>query len=185
MAARPLTLSPSYLAVVRGTHALHRLIAEGKDDSVEAEAIRDASDGPWQTLSEKERKRARLLGEDLYSLNEVPFLRQALTSEAQAGLNQVYQERQRGEWDRSLELLRTWHAYIDPSLVSYLRGSIWLEAGDPATAALFFQHAHKLNPQDGSCLAMYLYSLNLADPPAASQEAQRIIHSHDSFSPVA
>ena len=37
-------------------------------------------------------------------------------------------------------------AYIDPFLVSYLRGTIWLEAGDPATAALCFQHAHKLNP---------------------------------------
>src|SRR5437764_5260556 len=66
MVARPLTLSPSYLATVRGTHELHRLIAEGKEDSPEAEAIRDASDGPWEALSETEPNRARWVAEDLY-----------------------------------------------------------------------------------------------------------------------
>ena len=72
MAARPLTLSPSYFATVRGTHALHRLIAEGKDDSPEADAIRDASDAPWEALSETERDRARWVAEDLYSIYEEP-----------------------------------------------------------------------------------------------------------------
>src|SRR5260370_42459479 len=108
MAARPLTLSPSYLATVRGTHALHRLIAEGKDDSPEAEAIRDASDGPWEALSETERDRARWVAEDLYSLYEEPPARQVMAPEAQAGLNEAYEARERGEWDRALELLRTW-----------------------------------------------------------------------------
>src|SRR5260370_22030810 len=156
MVARPLTLSPRYLATVRGTQGLHRLIAEGKEDSPEAEAIRDASDGPWETLSETERDSARWVAEDLYSLYEQPPTKQEMTREAQAGLNEAYEARERGEWDRSLELLRTWRAYIDPFLVSYLRGTIWLEAGDPATAALFFQHAHKLNSENSSYLAMYL-----------------------------
>src|SRR5437879_3103945 len=116
MTARPLTLSPSYLATVRGTHQLHRLIAEGKEDSPEAEAIRDASDGPWESLSETERGRARWVAEDLYSLYEEPPVRQEMTREAQASLNEAYEARGRGEWDRSLELLRTWRAYIDPCL---------------------------------------------------------------------
>lgn len=146
MTARPLTRSPSYLATVRGTQELQRLISEGKEDSPEAEAIRDASDGPWEALSEPERTRARLVAEDLYSLYETTPARLEMTREAQAGLNEAYEARQRGEWDRSLELLRTWRVFIDPFLVSYLRGTVWLEAGDPATAALFFQHAHKLNP---------------------------------------
>lgn len=185
MAARPLTLSPSYLATVRGTHELHRLIAEGKEDSPEAEAIRDASDGPWEALSEQERERARLVAEDLYSLYEESPAKQEMTREAQAGLNEAYEARERGDWDRSLELLRTWRAYIDQFLVSYLRGTIWLEAGDPTTAALFFQNAHKLNPENGSYLAMYLYALHLADSPAALKEAQKILHSHQSYSPIA
>jgi predicted Zn-dependent protease len=162
MAARPLTLSPSYLATVRGTLELHRLIAEGKEDSPEAEAIRDASDGLWEALSETERDRARWVAEDLYSLYEEPPAKQEMTREAQAGLNEAYVARERGEWDRALGLLRTWRAYIDPILLSYLRGTIWLEAGDPATAALFFQHAHKLNPESDSYRAMYLQALNLS-----------------------
>jgi hypothetical protein len=72
MAAPPLTLSPGYLATVRGTQELHRLIAEGKEDSPEAEASRDASDDTWEALSETERIRARWVAEDLYSLYEEP-----------------------------------------------------------------------------------------------------------------
>src|SRR5260370_41936683 len=87
MAARPLTLSPSYLATVRGTHALHRLIAEGKDDSPEADGIRDASDGPWEALSETERDRARWGADDLYSIYEEPPALQQRTREAKSGLS--------------------------------------------------------------------------------------------------
>jgi tetratricopeptide (TPR) repeat protein len=184
MTARPLTLSPSYLATVRGTHELHRLIAEGKEDGPEAEAIRDASDGPWEALSETERARARWVAEDLYSLYEEPPARQEMTSDAQARLNEVYEARERGEWDLSLQLLRTWRAYFDPFLVSYLRGTIWLDAGDPATAALFFQHAHKLNPGDPIHLAMFLYALSIADPPAALTEAENVLRDYRKFSPV-
>ena len=103
MVIRPLTLSPSYLATVHGTHELHRLIAEGKEDSPEAEAIRDASDGPWEALSETERDRARWVAEDLYSLYEEPPAKQEMTREAQAGLNEAYEARERGEWDRRLD----------------------------------------------------------------------------------
>lgn len=184
MTARPLMLSPAYLATVRGTHELHRLIAEGKEDSSEAEAIRDASDGLWETLSETERARAQLVAEDLYSLYEEPPATQEMTREAQVGLNEAYEARERGEWDRSLELLRTWRAFIDPFLVSYLRGTIWLEAGDPSTATLFFQHAHNLNPDNPSHLAMFLHALSLADPPAALAEAEKILRDYRSFSPV-
>lgn len=162
MIARPLTLSPSYLATVRGTHELHRLIAEGKENSPEAEAIRDASDGAWEVLSEAERDRARWVAEDLYSLYEESPSKQEMTGEAQAGINEAYKGRERGEWDRALGQLRKWRAYLAPFLLSYLRGTIWLEAGDPATASLFFQHAHKLNPENDSYRAMYLQALNLS-----------------------
>lgn len=140
-AARPLTSSPSFLAIVRGAHALQRLIAEGKDDSPEAEAIRDASDGPWEALSETERDRARWVAEDLYSIYEEPPASQQMTRAAQSGLNAAYEAKQKGEWDKALAFLRAWRAFVDPALVSYLRGSIWYDAGDRATAALFFQHA--------------------------------------------
>jgi tetratricopeptide (TPR) repeat protein len=184
MAARSLTLSPSYLATVRGSHELHRLIAEGKDDSPEADAIRDASDGPWESLSETERDRARWVAEDLYSIYEGPPASQQMTREAQSGFNAAYEAKQKGEWDKALAIVREWRAYIDPALVSYFRGSIWYDAGDRATAALFFQHAYKLDANNLSYAVMFLSSLNSADPNAALVEAEKILHDHRKVSPV-
>jgi tetratricopeptide (TPR) repeat protein len=163
-------MSPSYLAMVRGTGELHQFLAAGKDGSPEADAIRDATDGPWEALSDVERNRVRSLSEDLYSLVEPPPTPQPMNPQAQAKLNEAYEAKERGEWDRALGLLRRWQAHIDPALVSYLRGSIWLEAGDPATAALFFEHAHKLCPDNENYLAMFLHARNIADPESSASE---------------
>lgn len=182
--SKMLPLNPSFRAMVRGTRELHQLLAEGRDDSPEADAIRDATDGPWQTLSEVERNRVRNLSEDLYTLVETPPPAKPMNPRAQAKLVEAFEAAQRGEWDRSLDLLRRWQAYIDPSLVSYLRGTIWLDAGDPETAALFFEHAYKLQPTNGNYQALALYSLNLADPPAALTEAERILADHQRHSPA-
>jgi len=172
---KPLTMNPSYLAMVRGTRELHQLLAQGKDDSPEADAVRDRTDGPWQVLSEVERNRVRNLSEDLYSLTEPSRPQRPMNSQAQAKLLEAFEARERGEWDRALDLLRRWQAYIEPSLVSYLRGSIWLEAGDPDTAAIFYRHALELDPTNGNYHAMALYCLNLSDPLAALQEATEIL----------
>ena len=160
MAARPLTMSPAYVAMVRGTRALHRLLAEGKDDSPEADAVRDATDGPWQALTEVERDRVRLLSEDLYSTVEPAAAPRAMSAAAQARLTEAFEARRLGEWDRALALLRECREYLDPGLLSYLRGSSWLEAGDPETAAIFFAHAHACDPGNATYHAM----LTASDP---------------------
>ena len=49
---------------------------------------------------------------------------------------------------------------LAPAQVSYLRGLIWQEAGDPQTAALFLQHAARLAPENKDYL-LTLGSLNL------------------------
>jgi len=185
MSPRPLPMSPSYLAMVRGTRDLHQLLAAGKDDSPEADAIRDATDGPWQVLSEAERNRIGGLSEDLYSLVEPPPAALPMNPQAQAKLSEAFEARHRGEWDRALNLLRRWRAYIDPALLGYLRGSIWLEAGDPATAALFLEHAFALEHGNESYLALFLYALNIADPAAARERAAEILREHTRYSPVA
>lgn len=183
-APKPLTMNPNYLAMVRGTRELHQLLMAGKDDSPEADAIRDATDAPWQALSEVERNRVRKLSEDLYSLAEPPPPAQPMNPQAQAKLLEAFEARQRGDWDRALDLLRRWRTHIDPSLVSYLRGSMWLEAGDPETAALFYGHAYKLEPTNGNYQAMALYALNIADPTAALHEAEKILRDHEHSSPA-
>jgi hypothetical protein len=185
MPARPLTMSPNYRAFVRGVRELHQLSVAGKDDdSPEADAIRDATDQPWEALSEVERNRVGNLSEDLHSLVEPPPAPQPMTPQAQAELSEAAEARQRGEWDRALDLLRCRRACIDPALVSYLRGSIWLEAGDPDTAALFYEHASKLQPGNGNYQAMFLYALTISDPPAGRKRAEEMLREHQEFSPA-
>jgi tetratricopeptide (TPR) repeat protein len=89
--------------------------------------------------------------------------------QSQAWLNEAFEARRLGDWDRVLDLLRQSRAHIDPALVSYLRGSIWLEAGDAATAALFYEHAFKLQPENVNYRAGLLNALKLADPAAARE----------------
>lgn len=138
-------MSHYYQAMVRGTRELHRLAAAGMDDSPEADAIRDATDGPWKSLSELERDRVRLLSEDLYSLVESRPPTLPMSSEARSHLSDAEDARRRGDWDQALALLRNWQAYLEPARASYLRGMIWLEAGDSETAAHFLEHASSLH----------------------------------------
>ena len=180
----PMTMSENYLAMVRGTRELHQLFAAGKEDSPEADAVRDATDGPWRALSEAERSRIRNLSEDLYSLIEPPPTPQPMNLQTQAKLFEVFEARNRGDWDGALEILRGLRTQVEPDLVSYLRGSTWLEAGDPGTAALFYSHARKLEPTNANYQSMALYSLSLADPPAALREATKMLKDHGRFSPI-
>src|SRR5262249_12609431 len=123
MSPRPLMMSANYLATVRGLRELHRLTIAGRQVSPEADAVRDATDAPWQALTEVEKERLSGLSEDLYSITDPQRAAQPEWSpQVQAGLVDVEQARQRGEWDRALELLRCWASSIEPSVLSYLRG---------------------------------------------------------------
>ena len=64
-------MSTSYLATVRGLRELHELTATGRLDSPEADAVRDATDAPWEALTEEEKRRISGLSEDLYSITDL------------------------------------------------------------------------------------------------------------------
>ncbi|MGA7499165.1 MAG: hypothetical protein WBX00_20740 [Isosphaeraceae bacterium] len=185
MSPQPLTMSASYLATVRGLRELHELTATGRLDSPEADAVRDATDAPWGALTEEEKRRISGLSEDLYSITDpAQTAVKEKNPQSQARLVDVYQARQRGEWDRVFELLRRWGAYLDPSLLSYLRGATWVEAGDPATAAIFYKHASELQPDNGNYLALYLNTLNKVASSEAQRRAEEILREPDKFQPV-
>lgn len=177
MGPRPLVMSSNYLAVVRGLRELHRLRTVEREDSPEADAVRDATDLPWEGLTEEEKKRLSGLSEDLYSVSnqQRPTVLE-LKPQAQSRLVDAVQAQQRGEWDRVFEILRRWADYIDPALLSYLRGATWLEAGDPETASLFLEHASVLQPDNGKYLARFLTSLSRFDPIAAKRRAEAILN---------
>ncbi len=89
-----------------------------------------------------------------------------------------------GEWDRALTLLRRWREYISPDLLSYLRGSIWLEAGIPEVAVVFFGHASEGNPEDANYRAIYMHALTESDPGAAAGLAQQVLADYENYAPV-
>jgi tetratricopeptide (TPR) repeat protein len=178
-------MSPNYRAYARGVRELHQLLAVGKDDSPEADAIRGATDGPWEGLSEVERERVGNLSEDLYSLIEPPPAVQPMTAQAQDDLNQAFEARQRGEWDRALDLIRRCVESMSPDVVSFFRGRTWLDAGDADTAVLFFEHAARLQPENGNYLAVFLYALEKVDPKAAQTRAEIVLQDPDRTTPAA
>jgi len=183
MQTSKLTLNPNYIAMVRGTIALHTLIAEGKDDSPEADAIRDATDAPWETLSEIERERVRGLSEDLYSLTD-SVTQKPMNDQAISQILGAVEARRQGNWDRALELLRHVAPYVDPAILSFQRGAIWREAGEMEAATVFFGYSHRLQPENPSFWALYLDALDFANPDEAKQHSTKILESAEKTPPT-
>jgi len=183
---RPSFGSSSFRQAARGLVALHRLIKDGKDETPEAESIRDALDAPLDALSPTERDRARWLSEDLYSISDppAPSTQREMNPQAQTQLNEAYEARQSGEWDRALTLLRRWQQYVSPPLASYLRGSIWLKAGAPEVAAEFYGHASESDPANANYRAIYLHALSESDHTKASLLTRDVLADPEHYAPV-
>lgn len=158
MNPKPWALSPAYTEFARSVRELHHMAAEGREESPEADEIREASDGPWHALSEVERTRASGLSGDLDTLVEPQSDALPMNPQAQSKLNEFYEARERGDWDRALALLRRWAKYISPALLAYLRGTAWLGAGDRESASLFFKRAYDLAPENPGYFVSYVES---------------------------
>jgi hypothetical protein len=147
MSQKPFSRDPNYLFSIQGLHQLHALTAAGKDQTPEADELRDTLDHPWMCLSETETDRINGLSEDLYSLSDPPQPVLPMNSDAERELDEVPKAMESGEWDEALTLLRRSSRYVDPADLSRRRGTIWLQAGDRSTAALFFEHASRIEPE--------------------------------------
>ena len=164
---QPFIDNTNYRAEIRALLALHRLWLDGKGESPEADAVRDATDGHWELLSEVERKRLRGLSEDSNSIEvrrpgQTPI---QVNSQTQTRLVDALECRRKGEWDRALDLLRILGNDAPPALISHLRGSIWLEAGDAEVAVVFIEHAARLEPDSSSYHALVLSAGTTLEQP--------------------
>jgi len=164
MTVHPAFGSPSFGLVVKGLLELHRLIGEGKDDSAEAQAARDALDMSWKALSRIDKERAQWLSEDLYSISEpsTPVSRKAMNSQARQQFKEAIESHQSRQWDRALALLRQAREFLPPAVLSFNRGSLWFDAGYPDIAATFYGHAAKCEPQNPHYQTLYTTTLEVA-----------------------
>jgi hypothetical protein len=141
----PFADNPDYRAEIRAILQLHRMWQEGKGESPEADALRDATDGHWEHLTDIERKRLQGLSQDL-NVSGDAYALEPMTAVGQAKLVQAGEARHGGDWDCALEILRACEKSVAPALLCYLRGAIWAEAGDKEVAAVFFRHAARIEP---------------------------------------
>ena len=157
--------SKSFAQVAKGLVAIHAMIRAGTDELPEAESIRDSLDAPYRVLTPTERDRAQWLSEDLYSIGDPPDVGtlKELNPEAQQQLAEAIEARQNREWDRALLMLRQAQKSLAPALLSYQRGTIWLESGHPHVAAEFFRHASECDPANAKYRATYLDADKVAD----------------------
>jgi tetratricopeptide (TPR) repeat protein len=185
MTPQPLPQSPAYQEVVRGLLRMHKYTVDGQDESDEADALRELMEEPWQRLSAVERERITRLSKDLYTVSGTLSAQppEPMNHQAQGKLAEAYEARERGEWDRALELLRRWGKFVPASLLSYLRARIWEDAGDRQIAVIFFEHACRLDPQNQNFRAMHLNVLKWIDPEKARAIAEPILNESDKYIP--
>lgn len=172
--------SSSFKLVAKGLIALHTLGKAGKDESPEADSVRDSLDLPLAALNRIEKERAQWLSEDLYSVSEPSSASQKeMNPHAQQQLSEAIEAQLKGEWDRALGLLRRWKDYIAPSLLSHRRGTIWLGAGIPEIATMFYGHATESDPSTEIYQVGYLLALAKSDQALAESRVKEILNNHE------
>lgn len=177
--------SPNYRQVLHCYLRLHQLTVEGRDESPDADTIRDSLDLLWRALSEAERGSVQGLSADLFDISEPSAGGpREMPLQAQKYLVEAYEAKKCSEWDRALLLLRKISRDLDPALLSYLRGSVWLEAGYPEIGAVFFEHAAKLEPDNVGYKVLLLHSLEQSDSLRAREMANQVIGEPEKHSPL-
>jgi tetratricopeptide (TPR) repeat protein len=181
---RPLPQSPAYREVVRGLLRMHKYTVDKQEESEEADGLRESMNEPWGRLTAAERDRVAGLSKDLYTITDPSTAApEPMNPQAQHKLGEAYEARERGEWDRALELLRRWGKYVPPPLLAYLRARIWQDAGDQEVAVLFFEHASMLDPKNEAFQAMHLSALKETDNPRAREIAEKVLSESDKHIP--
>lgn len=175
--------NPDFLQYVRLLSELHQLIREGTDETPAGEALRDRMDDPGSRLSADEIVTVNAISADLYSLTaSLAGSDLSRTDEAEADLRSALDARDRRDFKRALELLRKRTASINPEVLSYVRGSIWGEAGEDQIAVTFFRRAAQLDPRNANYSYMVLHYLSQADAEGARDEARPILADPESHS---
>lgn len=162
-----------YLSLLRN---LHELIRSGDDETADGEALRDSMDQPAEKLTPAEVECLNGISADFYSLangfehNVLPR-----TADADSFIRESFNARNERNYAKSMTILRRAQQHLELWQLSYVRGSILLEAGEPLAAADFFLKAATLYPENPNFRFMWLAALDKADPEVASSEAELIL----------
>lgn len=135
-----------YRDYIRLLARLHSLIASDQDEGPEGEQIRGQLDAYSEHFSDEEIASLSGISADLHSLSEQTAPPRPKTPEAQQELLHAMLAERSGDHLRALELLRRNRTMIEPSLLSYMRGQVFADAGLDEIASKFFEHASTMDP---------------------------------------
>jgi hypothetical protein len=128
-------------AFVESTHllmALHRLFLEQKDESSEADELRDTMEAPWYAMTEEEQRRIRQLSADLYTIGDRTLAAPPPGPEPSAALGRALDA---GDWDAVLALLQEHPGLAPPAERAHLRAMAWAGLAVPIAAVAFHEDA--------------------------------------------
>lgn len=166
--------NPAYQRYEQQLVQLHRLIAEGKCESDEADQIRDEMDGPWKHLNGQERLRLKGLSGDLYMLQDDEDLETPVVAQSQQDLYEQIKECERqSDWDAILGLLRRRPKSVPDGPVAFTRSKAYNALGHAQIALLFFEYAMRYKHNDLNILALHLMLLRDAGRVAEAIETAR------------
>ena len=166
--------NPFYVQYEALLEELHRLIAAGKGNEDEADAVRDEMDAPEQKLSQEEIMRLNGLSADLYMLqsNEVYEPYEGMREELVTALGGALS---RNDYENILPLLRKGTPFLRPAQVASLRGRCYAMLGHLETGLLFLRYAAEQEPDQ---VAHRLYILGLLTQLNRTQEVLSEVESY-------
>jgi hypothetical protein len=151
MTAAPETAKTDELpiyAYARRLRAVHALIAQGKGDTEEAEAIADEMDAPWYAMTKPEQERMGGLSCDLYALAEGGAKQVDMTPQVRNQWEQAAAVAdaafEAGDVDAALAFLRRPSPKGLPRYkIPFLQARCWERLGDADTAQVFMKEAER------------------------------------------
>jgi hypothetical protein len=118
---------------------LHCLIAQGKGDNDEADAVRTEMEAHWRGMNPDEQARFTELSGDLYALQEGKDNATVALSDRQEWLAKFREAFQCADADAMLALLRQTPHDFPHELISFLQASSWEKLGYRDVALYFIK----------------------------------------------
>jgi tetratricopeptide (TPR) repeat protein len=126
---------------------LHRLVAAGQGDSVDADSLRDLMDAPWHRMSSQEQAIARQLSSDLYTIDssEVNQHPTDPTIYTQSLASELTASSQQGNYLEALRLIQNRPTEISQERAAMLRGVCYEKFGLFDAGLEFFEHSARVS----------------------------------------
>jgi len=137
----------AYRRSVELLRQLDRLMANGHDESDEADEIRAEMERPWYEMTEAEQLRFRFLSADLYTLWEpVPE-----RPPPDFSTRSRFEDAERAcDWETVLSVLRAHPNIVSPSRAALLRAKGWQSLGEKEISSEFFDLHVRLEQEAAS-----------------------------------